>query len=136
MSGGRFLLGLGPSDRRSSKDCTASPFARPLTRMRETVEIVRMAAAGEDRLRGREFTSRCPATTARCGCRCARARTTRSLATLSPKMLRLTSEVADSWLGTSFVPEGAKEAYSTTSTPDSPPPARTRRPRRLARAPR
>ncbi|WP_372343490.1 LLM class flavin-dependent oxidoreductase [Streptomyces sp. KL116D] len=38
-------------------------------------------------------------------------------------MLRLTGEVADGWLGTSFVPEGAKEAYSTTSTPDSPPPA-------------
>jgi alkanesulfonate monooxygenase SsuD/methylene tetrahydromethanopterin reductase-like flavin-dependent oxidoreductase (luciferase family) len=33
------------------------------------------------------------------------------LATLSPKMLRLTGEIADGWLGTSFVPEGAKEAY-------------------------
>jgi alkanesulfonate monooxygenase SsuD/methylene tetrahydromethanopterin reductase-like flavin-dependent oxidoreductase (luciferase family) len=34
------------------------------------------------------------------------------LATLSPKMLRLTGEVADGWLGTSFVPEGA-DAYFT-----------------------
>jgi alkanesulfonate monooxygenase SsuD/methylene tetrahydromethanopterin reductase-like flavin-dependent oxidoreductase (luciferase family) len=33
------------------------------------------------------------------------------LATLSPKMLRLTGEIADGWLSTSFVPEGAKEAY-------------------------
>jgi alkanesulfonate monooxygenase SsuD/methylene tetrahydromethanopterin reductase-like flavin-dependent oxidoreductase (luciferase family) len=33
------------------------------------------------------------------------------LATLSPAMLRLTGEVADGWLGTSFVPEGAAEAY-------------------------
>ncbi len=33
------------------------------------------------------------------------------LATLSPKMLRLTGEVADGWLGTSFVPEGAADAY-------------------------
>jgi alkanesulfonate monooxygenase SsuD/methylene tetrahydromethanopterin reductase-like flavin-dependent oxidoreductase (luciferase family) len=33
------------------------------------------------------------------------------LATLSPKMLHLTGEIADGWLGTSFVPEGAKEAY-------------------------
>jgi alkanesulfonate monooxygenase SsuD/methylene tetrahydromethanopterin reductase-like flavin-dependent oxidoreductase (luciferase family) len=32
------------------------------------------------------------------------------LAALSPKMLALTGEVADGWLGTSFVPEGA-EAY-------------------------
>ena len=29
------------------------------------------------------------------------------LATLSPKMLELTGEIADGWLGTSFVPEGA-----------------------------
>jgi len=29
------------------------------------------------------------------------------LATLSPAMLRLTGEIADGWLGTSFVPEGA-----------------------------
>jgi alkanesulfonate monooxygenase SsuD/methylene tetrahydromethanopterin reductase-like flavin-dependent oxidoreductase (luciferase family) len=34
------------------------------------------------------------------------------LATLSPKMLELTGEIADGWLGTSFVPEGA-DAYFT-----------------------
>jgi alkanesulfonate monooxygenase SsuD/methylene tetrahydromethanopterin reductase-like flavin-dependent oxidoreductase (luciferase family) len=33
------------------------------------------------------------------------------LATLSPAMLRLTGEIADGWLGTSFVPEGAGAAY-------------------------
>ena len=33
------------------------------------------------------------------------------LATLSPAMLRLTGEIADGWLGTSFVPEGADAAY-------------------------
>jgi hypothetical protein len=34
------------------------------------------------------------------------------LATLSPRMLELTGEIADGWLGTSFVPEGAG-AYFT-----------------------
>ena len=34
------------------------------------------------------------------------------LASLSPKMLELTGEIADGWLGTSFVPEGAS-AYFT-----------------------
>jgi alkanesulfonate monooxygenase SsuD/methylene tetrahydromethanopterin reductase-like flavin-dependent oxidoreductase (luciferase family) len=34
------------------------------------------------------------------------------LAALSPKMLELTGEIADGWLGTSFVPEGA-DAYFT-----------------------
>ena len=33
------------------------------------------------------------------------------LATLSPAMLRLTGRLADGWLGTSFVPEGADQAY-------------------------
>ena len=33
------------------------------------------------------------------------------LATLSPAMLRLTGRIADGWLGTSFVPEGARQAY-------------------------
>ncbi|AXE84144.1 LLM class flavin-dependent oxidoreductase [Streptomyces sp. Go-475] len=33
------------------------------------------------------------------------------LATLSPRKLRLTGEIADGWPGTSFMPEGAKEAY-------------------------
>ena len=33
------------------------------------------------------------------------------LATLSQAMLRLTGAVADGWLGTSFVPEGAGPAY-------------------------
>jgi alkanesulfonate monooxygenase SsuD/methylene tetrahydromethanopterin reductase-like flavin-dependent oxidoreductase (luciferase family) len=35
------------------------------------------------------------------------------LATLTPAMLRLTGEVADGWLGTSFVPEHADAAYFT-----------------------
>ena len=34
------------------------------------------------------------------------------LASLSPKMLELTGEVADGWLGTSFVPEGAGAYFS------------------------
>ncbi len=47
ISGGRFLLGLGPSGPQVVEGLHGVPFARPLTRMRETVEIVRMAAAGE-----------------------------------------------------------------------------------------
>ena len=34
------------------------------------------------------------------------------LATLSPRMLELTGEIADGWLGTSFVPEGAGAYFS------------------------
>ncbi len=114
MSDGRFLLGLGASGPQVIEGLHGVPFARPLSRMRETVEIVRLAATGEKvSFAGREFTIPLPGGDAR-----PMRLSTRSaypipiyLATLSPRMLRLTGEIADGWLGTSFVPEGADRAY-------------------------
>ncbi|MGW2342986.1 LLM class flavin-dependent oxidoreductase [Streptomyces sp. NPDC001661] len=114
ISEGRFLLGLGPSGPQVIEGLHGVPFARPLARMRETVEIVRMAATGEKiAYEGREFTLPLPGGDAKPMRLSMRAEHELPvyLATLSPKMLRLTGEVADGWLGTSFVPEGAKEAY-------------------------
>ncbi|WP_328634290.1 LLM class flavin-dependent oxidoreductase [Streptomyces sp. NBC_00356] len=114
ISEGRFLLGLGPSGPQVIEGLHGVPFARPLGRMRETVEIVRMAATGEKiAYEGREFTLPLPGGDAKPMRLSMRAEHELPiyLATLSPKMLRLTGEVADGWLGTSFVPEGAKEAY-------------------------
>ncbi|MCX5535338.1 LLM class flavin-dependent oxidoreductase [Streptomyces sp. NBC_00006] len=114
LSEGRFLLGLGPSGPQVIEGLHGVPFARPLGRMRETVEIVRMAATGEKiAYEGREFTLPLPGGDAKPMRLSMRAEHELPiyLATLSPKMLRLTGEVADGWLGTSFVPEGAKEAY-------------------------
>jgi F420-dependent oxidoreductase-like protein len=90
------------------------PFDRPLSRMCETVEIVRQAASGEKISHsGREFQIPLPGGEARPMRLSVRAEHDIPvyLATLSPKMLHLTGEIADGWLGTSFVPEGAKEAY-------------------------
>ncbi|MCX4671476.1 LLM class flavin-dependent oxidoreductase [Streptomyces sp. NBC_01381] len=114
ISEGRFILGLGPSGPQVIEGLHGVPFARPLTRMRETVEIVRQAATGEKiSYTGREFTLPLPGGDARPMRLAMRAEHDLPiyLATLSPKMLRLTGEIADGWLGTSFVPEGAKEAY-------------------------
>ncbi|QMU80501.1 LLM class flavin-dependent oxidoreductase [Streptacidiphilus sp. PB12-B1b] len=114
ISGGRFLLGLGPSGPQVIEGLHGVPFARPLARTRETVEIVRQAIAGEKISHiGREFTIPLPGGDARPMRLSMRAEhdIPLYLATLSPKMLHLTGEVADGWLGTSFVPEGAKEAY-------------------------
>ncbi|ATL25472.1 LLM class flavin-dependent oxidoreductase [Streptomyces formicae] len=114
ISEGRFLLGLGPSGPQVIEGLHGVPFARPLSRMRETVEIVRRAVAGERiAYEGREFVIPLPGGDARPMRLSMRAEhdIPVHLATLSPKMLRLTGEVADGWLGTSFVPEGAKEAY-------------------------
>ncbi|ANS62260.1 FMN-dependent monooxygenase [Streptomyces lincolnensis] len=114
ISQGRFLLGLGPSGPQVIEGLHGVPFDRPLTRMRETVEIVRQAASGEKVTHaGQEFRIPLPGGDARPMRLSMRAEHDIPvyLATLSPKMLHLTGEIADGWLGTSFVPEGAKEAY-------------------------
>lgn len=113
LSEGRFLLGLGSSGPQVIEGLHGVPFERPLARMRETVEIVRQVFAGEKVAhQGERFHIPLPGGDGR-----PMRLTMRPnpdipvyLATLSPKMLALTGEVADGWLGTSFVPEGA-EAY-------------------------
>ena len=47
MSQGRFLLGLGSSGPQVLEGLHGVPFAHPLGRMRETVEVVRRVMAGE-----------------------------------------------------------------------------------------
>lgn len=114
ISQGRFLLGLGPSGPQVIEGLHGVPFARPLVRMRETVEIVREAAAGgKVSYSGQEFRIPLPGAEAKPMRLSMRAEHDIPvyLATLSPKMLHLTGEIADGGLGTSFVPEGAKEAY-------------------------
>ncbi|WP_375498603.1 LLM class flavin-dependent oxidoreductase [uncultured Jatrophihabitans sp.] len=116
LTGGRFLLGLGPSGPQVIEGLHGVPFARPLTRMRETVEIVRAAATGEKiNYSGREFTIPLAGSDTRPMRLSIRAEQAIPvyLAALSPKLLQLTGEVADGWLGTSFVPEGADAAYFT-----------------------
>ncbi|MFF4357074.1 LLM class flavin-dependent oxidoreductase [Streptomyces sp. NPDC001604] len=114
LSGGRFLLGLGASGPQVMEGLHGVPFARPLSRMRETVEVVRLVLdGGKLSYSGREFTIPLPG-----GDAVPMRLSTRAehdiplyLAALSPAMLRLTGEIADGWLGTSFVPEGAAGAY-------------------------
>jgi F420-dependent oxidoreductase-like protein len=112
LSGGRFMLGLGVSGPQVMEGLHGIPFGRPLARMRETVEIVRSVMAGEKvSFTGSQYCIPLP------GSRPMRvslppASVPVYLASLAPKMLELTGEIADGWLGTSFVPEGAA-AYFT-----------------------
>src|ERR1041385_2408304 len=98
LSDGRFLLGLGPSGPQVIEGLHGVPFARPLARTRETVEIVRRVLdGGKISYTGTEFRIRVP------GGEAVRMRlSTRPrhpipicLATLSPAMRRLTGELAD-----------------------------------------
>jgi F420-dependent oxidoreductase-like protein len=113
LSGGRFLLGLGASGPQVIEGLHGVPFARPLARMRETVQIIRQALdGGRISFAGTEFTIPLPgdAVPMRLSAR-PEHHIPLYLAALSPAMLRLTGEIADGWLGTSFVPEAAGDAY-------------------------
>jgi F420-dependent oxidoreductase-like protein len=111
ISGDRFMLGLGASGPQVVEGLQGLPFARPLRRMRETIEIVRLAFAGEKLVYEGEF-HRLPLP----GGEGKPLRLSQPanpdipifLATLAPKALELTGELADGWLGTSFTPEHAE----------------------------
>jgi len=114
LSGGRFLLGLGASGPQVIEGLHGIAFDRPLSRIRETVEIVRQVfQGGKISYSGREFQIPRPGGEAKPMRLSTRPEHPISiyLATLSPAMLRLTGQLADGWLGTSFVPEGADQAY-------------------------
>jgi F420-dependent oxidoreductase-like protein len=110
LSGDRFILGLGVSGPQVIEGWHSVRFARPLRRLRETVEIVRKVTRGERLVyhgeiynvplpegEGKALTSSVPP----------RPDLPIYLATLGPKSLELTGELADGWLGTSFIPEHA-----------------------------
>ena len=112
LSGGRFLLGLGVSGPQVMEGLHGTSFGHPLGRMRETVAIVRATFTGDKvSFAGSQHQIPLP------GSRPMRVSLPPVsvpvyLASLSPRMLKLTGEIADGWLGTSFVPEGAS-AYFT-----------------------
>jgi F420-dependent oxidoreductase-like protein len=111
MSGGRFVLGLGVSGPQVIEGWHGIRFDRPLTRMRETVEIVRRAVRGERVVfRGQVYELPLPGGEGKALRTSARPRPDIPvyLATLSPRSLELTGELADGWLGTSFMPEHAR----------------------------
>jgi F420-dependent oxidoreductase-like protein len=110
MSNGRFLLGLGVSGPQVIEGWHGIPFDRPLQRMRETTEIVRRIVRGERvAYKGRVYELPLPGGEGKALRSAAKPRPGIPiyLATLSPKSLEMTGEIADGWLGTSFMPEHA-----------------------------
>jgi len=109
LSNGRFTLGLGASGPQVVEGWHGVPFAHTLPRIRDAVNIVRMASRGE-RVAYKGDYYELP----RPGGEGKALRTNAPpqqfpiyLATLSPKSLELTGEIADGWIGTSFMPEHA-----------------------------
>ena len=110
ISGDRFVLGLGASGPQVVEGLQGRSFKAPLTRMRETVEIIRLAFAGERiAYQGRVHKLPLPGGEGK-ALRLAQPANPNIpiyLATLGPNALRYTGEAADGWLGTSFTPEHA-----------------------------
>src|SRR6266704_3622649 len=95
MSEGRFFLGLGTSGQLVVEDLHGEKFHKPLTRMREYIDIMRKAARGERLDHDGEFFH-----TQRFRLRLTPYRPNLPIyiASLSPPSLRLTGELADGWL--------------------------------------
>ncbi len=108
LSGDRFILGLGTSGPQVVEGLHGTAFARPLTRLRETIEIIRLALRGERiQYAGKHLELPRPGGEGK-ALRLAlppKPDLPIYLATLAPKSLELTGEVADGWLGTSFTPD-------------------------------
>lgn len=110
LSDRRFVLGVGASGPQVMEGWHGVRFDRPVRRTRETIEIVRAVTRGE-RLEydGEVYQLPLPG---------GEGRSLRSLlppvhvpvyvASLGPANLRLTGELADGWIGNSFLPESAQ----------------------------
>jgi F420-dependent oxidoreductase-like protein len=95
ISGGRFRLGLGTSGARVIEDFHGMPYAKPLSRLRETIQIVRLLLRGEradyagENFRLSRF---------KLGFRPLRAEIPIYVASLGGKALEQLGETADGWL--------------------------------------
>ena len=96
FSGGRMVIGLGTSGHRVIEHFHGVPFQPSLTRLREYVEIIRMILAGEPlKYQGklfrleRGFRLRFPPV---------RSQIPIFIASLTPKSVRQTAQIADGWM--------------------------------------
>lgn len=109
LSSGRFVLGIGTSGPQVMEGWHGVRFDRPVTRTRETIEIIRTISSGQ-RLRhdGEVFQLPLPGGEGR-ALRSAAApvHVPIHVASLGPANLRLTGELADGWIGNSFLCEYA-----------------------------
>jgi F420-dependent oxidoreductase-like protein len=112
LSGSRMLLGLGTSGPQVSEGWHGVPFAKPILRTREYVEVVRMAIAREKPVVYQGKTIQLPlpggeGKPLKLILSPPRAAIPIYLAALGPKNLELCGEIADGWLPIWFAPEHA-----------------------------
>ncbi len=109
ISGGRFRLGLGTSGARVIEDFHGVRFDKPLTRLKETIQIIRMLLAGERA----DFDGECfKLSRFKLGFKPLRADIPIYIAALTPKSLRQLGENADGWLPTHWPREQLREGIA------------------------
>jgi F420-dependent oxidoreductase-like protein len=110
VSNNRFVLGLGVSGPQVVEGLHGASFAKPLSRLRECVDIIKLGLASERiAYEGKHYVL------PRRGGEGKPIRLSQPpqadlpiyLATLGPKAMEMTGELANGWLGTSFMPEQA-----------------------------
>jgi F420-dependent oxidoreductase-like protein len=119
LSGGRVLLGLGPSGPQVVEGWHGQPWGKPLAKTREYVEIVRTVLARQVvEHHGAHYDV--PYTGAgatglgkplKLMARPLRADIPIYLAAMGPKAVALAREIADGWLPIFFVPERVREVF-------------------------
>jgi len=110
LSGGRFMLGVGTSGPGVMEGWHGVRFRRPVQTTRETIEIIRIVSRGE-RLEhaGEIYPLPLPDSDGSVLRPLVRPdHVPIYIAALGPQNLRLTGEVADGWLGNTFIPEAAE----------------------------
>ena len=107
MSEGRFFLGLGASGKIVIEGFHGEKFEKPLSRMREYINIIRLAMNGEKLDNDGEFfnTSRF-----RLQFEPFRNDLPIYIASLSPASLKMTGEIGDGWMPIYLVPTNMKNA--------------------------
>jgi F420-dependent oxidoreductase-like protein len=119
LSGGRFRLGLGVSGPQVSEGWHGVRFSQPLTRTREYVDIVNLALSRKRvRYEGRHYTLPLPdgpGKALQLTVHPVREHIPIYLASVGPKNLELTGEIADGWLSIFFSTGYAAEQLALIS---------------------
>ena len=106
VSDGRFMLGLGVGHAPTVESRDGIPFKAPMTRMRETIQIIKALLAGEEgNFTGKQF----KLTGASMGAATPKIKVPIYIAALGPQMLEMVGELADgvlmNWTAVDYLQE-------------------------------
>ena len=106
VSNGRFILGLGVGHAPTVESKDGIPFRQPMTRMRETIQIIRRLLSGDEvNFKGRQFNL----TGASMGAATPKKKVPIYIAALGPQMLEMVGELCDgvlmNWTAVDYLEE-------------------------------